>query len=83
MAMTADTIGAAMREVFSSPDGRSVLAWLLSRCGMFETHPDRIRPDLIALGNSLLSEMEVAENGNMGIYMKGLLDSYDPEALSE
>lgn len=76
-AYSVDTIGKAMREVFSTPDGKSVLAWILSRCGMFETRIEHIRPELIALGNSILSEMEVGESGNMGIYLRGLLDSYE------
>lgn len=70
-------IGDIMRELFRTEDGMAVLAWILSRCGMSASNPVLISADLIALGNSILKEMEVGEYGNMGLYMRGLLDSYD------
>ena len=72
-----NSIGSLMRSVFSTPDGAAVLAWILTRCGMGTTNPALVSPDLIAFGNSILKEMEVGEHGHMGLYIRGLLGSYD------
>lgn len=73
------TIGTAMYETFSSPYGKSTLAWILDRCGYFETDPAKVKPELTALANGILAEMRIGMSGDMGAYMDAIIGSHDAE----
>lgn len=72
-----NNIGTAMYLTFNTPAGKSVFAWILHRCGFFETDPAKLDPKMIAFANTMIQEMELAISGDMGKYMDVLMESRD------
>lgn len=71
-----DELAKAIYHTFRTEEGKSVLAWLLHQCGLFETRPERMKPELIALGNRLLQAGHMQITGDMGIYTTAVIESY-------
>lgn len=74
-----NSISEAMHAVFSTPDGKSVLAWILNQCGVFETDPRRIDVSLIAFAHELMRAGNMGIYGDAGKYATALVTSYEPD----
>lgn len=77
--MAERTIGNAMYITFNNDCGKSVFAWILHKCGYFETDPSKVDPKMIAFANSMIREMKLAISGDMGRYMDALMQSHETE----
>lgn len=54
------------RAVFcGTPDGGSVLTWILNECGYFSADPQIIDPVLIALSNRILNKIGIVHPDNL------------------
>jgi len=57
------------REVFrrtlTTDDGVQVLTWILNECGLWVGDPEKVVPELHALGNRLLAKMGVVHEFNL------------------
>lgn len=66
-----------MREVFintfDTPDGRTMLYWIMDQCGYFQKDPRMVSPDLIAFAHRLLYEGGVAMADKAGDYMQRIM----------
>lgn len=78
-----DRIDEAMHQVFSTPEGKAVLAWILTQCGVFETDPQRIDRSLLAFANELMRTGCMGIYGHAGRYADALVMSYDPGIMDE
>jgi len=53
------------RRTFATDDGIQVLTWILNECGRWACDPEKIVPELQALGNRLLSKLGVVHELNL------------------
>jgi hypothetical protein len=53
------------RRTFGSEDGIQVLTWILNECGRWSCDPEKIIPELQALGNRLLAKLGVVHEWNL------------------
>lgn len=71
----------AIYNTFKSGDGKSVFAWILDQCGFFETDPNKVKPELIALANRIMVTGHMTVTGDMGKYAMAVIESYDSSDL--
>lgn len=62
----------AYRRVFQTEDGKTILCDILNLLGFFNNVPERINPQCISVGNTILSRCGVIDSGRTGLYMDGL-----------
>lgn len=80
---SADDLAKAIYHTFRTEEGKSVLAWILNQCGLFETRPERMKPELIALGNRILQAGHMQITGDMGAYTTAVIESYEHSDLEK
>lgn len=67
---------------FNTPEGKTTLAYMLSKAGFFSTDKAQINPEVLAFMNLILAEGHIGLNGDMGKYVNSLLSSFDEEGLA-
>ncbi len=72
MALSYEQVIEAYQSVFSATDGQIVLSDILSQLGFFSNIPERIKPECIAVANTILSRCGIMNSASNGIYMEGL-----------
>ena len=60
------------RLVISTPEGKAVIADILSNLGFFGNVPSSMSAECIAVGNTILSRLGVISSGSIDKYMQGL-----------
>lgn len=60
--------------VFDTADGRTVLYWIANECGVFQSDPTRIRPELMAFWNRLMLTAGVTDPSKAGKLMERLME---------
>lgn len=68
---TAEVMEAYSR-IFSTDDGKIVLADILARLGYFSNTPESIKPECLAVANTILSRLGLLNSSGVGIYMEGI-----------
>ena len=72
---SADLAGCIHR-TFITDDGKTVLAWILDQCGVFQTDPSKIDPSLIAFAGRLMKAGNMGIAGDAGVLASAILASY-------
>lgn len=67
------TMADIFQEVFGTEDGKTMLYWIASECGMFQEDPGRIRPDLMAFWHRLLRAGGVTDPRRAGVLMQNIM----------
>lgn len=71
-----DSIGNVLYRTFSTIEGQTTLAYILSLLGYFETDPARIEPRCMATANRILAEAGLGlREGDAGALMRALIES--------
>lgn len=60
------------RIVIASPEGKAVIADILSNLGFFGNVPERMTPECMAVGNTILSRLGIISSDGVDRYMQGL-----------
>jgi len=58
---------------FGTPEGKTVLADILNRCGLFDRDAGGVKPELIALANHILGSMGSLEEDGLSQIMDAYL----------
>ena len=61
------------RSTFDTPDGRTMLWWILDQCGFFQGDPRLISPDLLAFAHRMLREAGIDEPAQAGALMANMM----------
>ena len=75
--LTTQQVMESYSRVFSTQDGKIVLADILSQLGYFSNQPEGIRPECLAVANTLLSRCGLLNSSGAGILMEGIAYSID------
>ena len=70
--LTTKDVMRAYSNIFNTYDGQLVLADILSQLGYFSNQPESIKPECIAIANTILSRCGIMNSAGIGIYMEGL-----------
>lgn len=62
------------RTAFGGTEGRTMLAWLATECGVFETESDKVDKSLTALWGRLMHLAGAARPSLYGDVMQGIVD---------
>ncbi len=62
----------AYSRIFSTDEGKLVLADILSQLGYFSNMAEGIKPECIAVANTILSRCGLLNSAGAGIFMEGL-----------
>lgn len=73
----AQELARAIYNTFRTADGKVTLTWLLIQCGYFNTKPEDVSPELVALANRLMAAGHMRIQGNAGLYAQAVIESYD------
>lgn len=77
------SIGKVFQTVFSGVDGHTTLWWLANECGYFETDPEKIKPELLALFNKIMYETGAYLPKQAGVLIDKLTEAMDYKAADE
>lgn len=58
--------------IFSTDDGKVVLADILAQLGYFSNTPESIKPECLAVANTILSRLGLLNSRGVGVYMEGI-----------
>lgn len=72
-----EELAQAIYNTFKTSEGKSVFAWILDQCGYFETDPNKVSPELIALANRIMVTGHMTVTGDLGRYAQAVIESYD------
>lgn len=72
----------AYQQVASSQFGKIVFADLLSLLGYFSNIPDKIKPENIAIANTILSRLNVFDASGVINYVSSIIDSAKPVQIN-
>ena len=70
--ISASEVLEAYGRIFSTDDGKLVLADILAQLGFFSNTPESIKPECFAVANTILSRLGLLNSGGVGIYMEGI-----------
>lgn len=73
----------AYQQVASSQFGKLVFADLLSLLGFFSNIPDKIKPENIAIANTILSRLNVFDASGVINYVSSIIDNAKPVKINE
>ena len=73
----------AYQQVASSQFGKIVFADLLSLLGFFSNIPDKIKPENIAIANTILSRLNVFDASGVINYVSSIIDNAKPVKINE
>lgn len=68
---TAEVMDAYSR-IFSTDDGKIVLADILAQLEYFSNTPECIKPECLAVANTILSRLGLLNSMGIGVYMEGI-----------
>ena len=71
------TLSGAIYRTFSTAEGKVVLMWLLNECTFFETKPERISQEKLALAHKLISAGSFGIAGDSGRFVDAIISSHD------
>ena len=72
----------AYQQIASSQFGKIVFADLLSLLGYFSNIPDKIKPENIAIANTILSRLNVFDKSGVINYVSSIIDSAKPVQIN-
>ena len=70
--LTTQQVMASYSRVFSTQDGIIILGDILSQLGYFSNQPSEIRPECIAVANTILSRCGLLNSSSAEIYIDGI-----------
>lgn len=68
----------AYQQVANSQYGRIVFADILSMLGYFSNMPDKIKPELIAIANTVLSRLNIFDSQGILGYVDSIIQNAKP-----
>lgn len=77
------SMGKVFQTVFSGVDGHTALWWLANECSYFETDPEKIKPELLALFNKIMYETGAYLPKQAGVLIDKLTEAMDYKAADE
>ena len=73
----------AYQQVASSQFGKLVFADILSLLGYFSNIPEKIKPENIAIANTILSRLNVFDASGVINYVSSIIDNAKPVKINE